>query len=154
MGADLNQRGIDTMTRVYKGRRRSTSLDSPVVLPAPALPQRSTDETREFVLRKQVENICRPILRHPEAQPPADPMPVWFAALIATRCHVSRNGVDQAVLWNCVSGRALYTNLGSDPELIRPLGVQLQRGQTLAVYWTPGESEYTLEVLGHAERVA
>ena len=31
-------------------------------------------------------------------------------------------------------------------ELIQPLGVYLRGGQTLAVYWTPGDTAYTLEV--------
>ncbi|HEY1340399.1 MAG TPA: hypothetical protein VGF59_22965 [Bryobacteraceae bacterium] len=129
------------MTRfVYKGRRR-TLFREDVPTPTP-------------VLRPQSDAICRPIVRHPEAQAPAEPMPVWFAALIATRCQVTRNGADQPVLWNCVSGRALYTNQGADPELIEPLGVKLQCGQTLAVSWMPGDSHYTLEVIGNKERVA
>jgi hypothetical protein len=52
------------------------------------------------------------------------------------------------VAWNCASGRALYTNSGAHAETIQPLGVSLKAGQTLAVYWMPGETAYTLEVIG------
>ncbi len=76
----------------------------------------------------------------------ADPLPIWLAALIASRCEANRNGTMRAVNWNCISGRAVYTNDGADPELIQPLGVRLQGGHTLAVSWIPGETEYTLEV--------
>lgn len=78
-----------------------------------------------------------------------EPIPIWLAALIASRCQVSRNGQDRAVRWRCVSGRATYTNAGSEAELIEPLGVCLESGHTLAVTWAPGQSEYTLEVFGH-----
>jgi hypothetical protein len=74
--------------------------------------------------------------------------------LAAARCQVNGNGEDHAVRWSCVSGRALYTNAGADAELIRPLGVRLQRGQTLAVYWLPGESAYTVEVYRQDEMCA
>ncbi len=79
-------------------------------------------------------------------QQAAEPLPIWLAALAAARCQANRDGEDHTVRWNCVSGRALYTNAGADTELIQPLGVRLQRGQTLAVYWLPGETAYTVEV--------
>ncbi len=76
----------------------------------------------------------------------AEPMPIWLAALMAACCQASRGGAGAAVRWNHVSGKALYTNLGADPELIVPLGVFLQGGQTLAVSWIPGDTTYTLEI--------
>jgi hypothetical protein len=77
--------------------------------------------------------------------------PIWFAALAATRCQASREGEDHAVRWNCVSGRAIYTNAGIETETIHPLGVALQGGQTLAVCWMPGETGYTMEVYGRKD---
>jgi hypothetical protein len=82
----------------------------------------------------------------PAVQRPPEPTPIWFAALMASRCQATANGADHVVQWNCISGRAIYTNHGSDTERIEPLGVSLQGGQTLAVYWIPGETAYTLEV--------
>jgi hypothetical protein len=76
----------------------------------------------------------------------AEPLPIWLAALVASRCEANRNGTMRRVNWNCISGRAVYTNDGADPELIQPLGVRLQGGHTLAVSWIPGETAYTLEV--------
>ncbi len=87
-------------------------------------------------------------------RPAGDPLPIWLAALAAARCQVNRNGKDHAVRWSCVSGRALYTNAGADAELIQPLGVRLQGGQTLAVYWLPGETDYTVEVYRQDEMCA
>ena len=75
-----------------------------------------------------------------------EPTPIWMAALMATRCLANRKGQDAAVRWSQVSGKALYTNSGVDPELILPLGVCLRAGQTLAVSWIPGDTAYTLEV--------
>ena len=76
------------------------------------------------------------------------PVPIWLAALAATECLATRNGEDHAVRWDCVSGRAVYTNSGADTETIHPLGVSLEGGQSLAVYWMPGETAYTVEVYG------
>jgi hypothetical protein len=87
-------------------------------------------------------------------RPAGDPLPIWLAALAAARCQANRNGEDHAVRWSCVSGRAQYTNAGADAELIQPLGVRLQRGQTLAVYWLPGQTAYTMEVYGQDEMCA
>jgi hypothetical protein len=74
------------------------------------------------------------------------PVPIWFAALIASTCQATVDGKDHAVRWSCVAGRALYTNNGSLPERIEPFGVHLQSGQTLAVYWRPGATDYSFEV--------
>jgi hypothetical protein len=92
--------------------------------------------------------------RLPEASRPGEPVPIWLAALLATDCEAQRNGENHAVRWNCVSGRALYTNAGRDAEKIEPLGVSLLGGHTLAVYWMPGETAYTVEVFRQAGRCA
>jgi len=91
-----------------------------------------------------------------DTAPPArtSPLPIWLAALVEARCQVIRDGEDHAVRWSCVSGRAQYTNAGADAELIRPLGVQLEGGQTLAVCWLPGETDYTVEVYRQDEMCA
>lgn len=107
-----------------------------------ALPAGTNGGTRTGLARRSVASGV-----DLECQRPAgDPLPIWLAALAAARCQVNRNGQDHAVCWSCVSGRALYTNAGADAELIEPLGVRLQGGQTLAVYWLPGETDYTMEV--------
>lgn len=81
-----------------------------------------------------------------EASRPNEPVPIWLAVLLATSCEAQRNGENHAVRWNWVSGRALYTNAGRDAEHIEPLGVSLLGGHTMAVYWMPGETAYTVEV--------
>jgi hypothetical protein len=101
--------------------------------------------------------VPRPVRRSVERgrlRAAGDPLPIWLAALAAARCLVNRNGEDHAVRWSCVSGRAQYTNAGADAELIQPLGVRLQRGQTLAVYWLPGQTAYTVEVYGQDQMCA
>ncbi len=77
-----------------------------------------------------------------------DPVPIWLAALNAASCQATRQGEDHAISWHCAAGRAVYTNAGADTETIRPLGVSLECGQTLAVYWMPGETGYSMEVYG------
>lgn len=84
--------------------------------------------------------VCRPMAHATE------PAPIWMAALLATRCHAAVNGSGRAIRWECVAGRALYTNRSKETEWIQPLGVRLQDGETLAVSWLPGETSYTLEV--------
>jgi hypothetical protein len=81
----------------------------------------------------------------PEAHP-GEPVPIWLAVLFATSCEAQRNGEYHAVRWNWVSGRAIYTNAGRDAEHIEPLGVSLLGGHTMAVYWMPGDTAYTVEV--------
>ncbi|MCX6627529.1 MAG: hypothetical protein NTW28_07870 [Candidatus Solibacter sp.] len=90
----------------------------------------------------------------PEARRPSEPVPIWLAVLLATPCEARRNGENHTVLWNWDSGRALYTNAGRDAEHIEPLGVSLMGGQTMAVYWMPGETAYTVEVYRQAELCA
>ena len=74
--------------------------------------------------------------------------PVWLAALSAATCRTTGSGEAQAMRWDCVSGRAVYTNAGADIETIQPLGVRLEGGQTLSVCWAPGDTGYTLEIHG------
>ena len=83
-------------------------------------------------------------------EPPrkSEPIPIWLAALFAARCRAMDGHEAHAVQWICISGRAMYTNAGAHAELIEPLGIKLQRGQTLAVCWMPGETAYTIEVHG------
>jgi hypothetical protein len=73
-------------------------------------------------------------------------IPIWLAALLAVCCSADDGGEGHAVSWICISERAVYTNAGANAERIEPLGVNLHRGQTLAVYWMPGETAYTTEV--------
>jgi hypothetical protein len=87
---------------------------------------------------------CRPVARVQESG--NDPMPIWLAALVATSCQARVDGKNHAVRWDCIAGRALYTNRSAMAEHIEPLGVQLQGGHTVAVSWQPGETNYTVEV--------
>jgi len=82
----------------------------------------------------------------PDIQSPATPIPIWFAALIASQCQARAKGNGRDVRWNCISGRAVYTNRGAEEETIEPLGVCLQRGDTVAVSWNPGETSYKVEI--------
>ncbi len=75
-----------------------------------------------------------------------NPVPVWLSALIASSCHAFVNGTCRAIEWSCQAGRAIYTNRGRERELIEPLGIHLDRGDTLAVSWMPGKTEYTFEI--------
>jgi hypothetical protein len=82
----------------------------------------------------------------------AAPVPIWLAALMATRCQAHGNGETHAIGWECASGRALYTNRGAGTERIEPLGITLRQGETLEVYWLPGETAYTMNVSRWANR--
>ncbi len=79
-------------------------------------------------------------------QSPPAAVPIWFAALWASHCQAKAKGEDRSVSWDCVSGRAIYTNRGAEEETIEPLGVRLQKGHTVAVSWNPGETAYTVEI--------
>jgi hypothetical protein len=134
---------------VYPVRACSTHIDR---RPGNRLPLRNEDE---YTIMPQTSHsprgTSRTLARCTSARrrayaAPSEPIPIWLAALIATGCEATRSGAGSAVRWRSVSGKALYTNAGSDTELIQPLGVALASGQTLAVYWTPGETSYTLEV--------
>jgi len=90
----------------------------------------------------------------PEIAVHGNPVPIWFAALLATNCQAKGKDAGRDINWNCVSGRALYTNRGAEEEVIEPLGVCLQVGQTIAVSWTPGDTTYTVEVFRQLNCVA
>jgi hypothetical protein len=75
-----------------------------------------------------------------------EPRPIWLSVLEATSCQARSRGKHHAVRWQHISGRATYTNLGSEEERIEPLGISVPRGKTVAVFWQPGETEYTVEV--------
>jgi hypothetical protein len=90
----------------------------------------------------------------PAADLMPEPVPVWLAALIASRCAAAVEGGIHAVEWNHVRGRAIYTNSGTETELIQPLGVRLAGGDTVAVSWVPGKTAYTVEVIRQPELFA
>jgi len=93
-----------------------------------------------------VRKLRRPAHSREWNVPVVEPLPIWLSALIAARCQARGAGEPSTVRWNCISGRAFYTNECADPVLIQPLGVHLEGGHTLAVSWRPGESDYTMEV--------
>jgi hypothetical protein len=90
----------------------------------------------------------------PESTSGCEPSPVWLTALMAVNCQAKSNDLHHTVRWHSVSGRAVYTNFGSHTERIEPLGVTLPAGETLAVYWLPGETAYTIEVYSDTEKCA
>jgi hypothetical protein len=79
-------------------------------------------------------------------EPRPAPTPIWLAALVATGCQAVTDRKRHEVGWRWSSGRATYTNVGTKPERIDPLGVMLAEGETLSVTWIPGETAYTLFV--------
>jgi hypothetical protein len=93
--------------------------------------------------------VCRPAAQTSEARIRSGAAPIWLAALLASRCHAVANGRSHVIRWDWALGHALYTNRSSASESIRPLGVQLQGGETLAVSWRPGESAYSMEIFKH-----
>ena len=84
--------------------------------------------------------VCRPEIHA------ADEPPIWMAALLAVRCQAVADREERSVRWDCTSGRATYTNQSEETEFIQPLGVRLEGGDTLAVWWQPGETAYTWEI--------
>jgi hypothetical protein len=82
------------------------------------------------------------------------PLPVWFAALVASNCYASGEGSEHPVHWVCEAGRALYTNCQSHSEWIEALDVRLHVGDTVSVTWIPGETAYTVEILHTFDCVA
>ena len=76
----------------------------------------------------------------------AEPRPIWMSVLEASSCQARSRERKHIVRWEHVSGRATYTNLGSEEEHIEPLGICVPRGKTVAVSWRPGETEYTVEI--------
>jgi hypothetical protein len=115
-----------------------------------APPAGKNRRTRTVFVRRPVERSIELGRQRAAGELP----PIWLAALVASRCQANRNGEGHAIRWTSVSGRALYTNAGADAEWIQSLGVNLLGGQTLAVYWLPGETDYTLEVYRQGEKCA
>jgi hypothetical protein len=111
-------------------------------------------DTRDCAMDLKGQVHAGPRLLANETGGSEEPLPIWLAVLMAADCQARGNGADHDVRWDCESGRAVYTNYGRDAEWIEPLGVSLSGGETLAVYWTPGETAYTLEVYSHAEKCA
>ncbi len=95
------------------------------------------------------DTVCRPPSKPAGARMISGAAPVWLAALAATRCQAVADGRSHVIRWDWALGRALYTNRSATTEFIRPLGVHLQGGETLAVSWMPGETAYKLEVFNH-----
>ncbi len=112
------------------------------------------ETVRAFVSRRRAASAGRLFPLKPEIQQPREARPIWLAALLATPFRATSATQQREVLWSCIAGRAVYTNSSTETEFIQPLGVKLQRGDTLAVFWTPGESEYTVEVYKPNELVA
>jgi hypothetical protein len=84
----------------------------------------------------------------------AGPAPIWLSALVATGCQAVSDRECHPIGWHWEEGRALYTNAGGDAELIQPLDVTLEAGETLSVTWIPGETSYTLNVDGAESQCA
>jgi len=102
-----------------------------------------------------IHSGARPFLTAlPEASRPSEPLPIWLSVLQATSCEALCDGELHAVRWSLVAGRAVYTNVGREPEHIEPLGVSLLGGHTMAVYWMPGDTAYTVEVYRQRELCA
>ena len=76
----------------------------------------------------------------------AEPLPIWMAALVARGCEAAVNGAARRIEWQCVSGRAVYTNGGADTEILLPFGVPVACGQSVVVSWLPGDTSYTVEL--------
>lgn len=73
-------------------------------------------------------------------------LPIWMAALRASECVAVGNAGVRPVEWRFIAGRAVYTNHGAETEMIHPFGMPVRGGETLAVYWEPGETAYTVEL--------
>ena len=106
------------------------------------------------ISRARTGSLCLAARPHPESYPGSEQAPIWLAALMAVNCQAQSDGLHHEICWNAVAGRAVYTNFGSHAENIEPLGVNLPAGDTLAVYWSPGETAYTVEVYSDAEKCA
>lgn len=75
----------------------------------------------------------------------ADPLPIWFAALIACECRALANDTVHPVLWRGVNNRAIYTNSSTQTERIEPLGILVESGQTVELSWPNGATSYAVE---------
>ena len=90
--------------------------------------------------------LSRSVRLNAEVSRGCAPAPVWLAALMAVNCQARSNDLQHDVCWHEVAGKAVYTNDNAHPVNIEPLGVNLSAGDTLAVFWSPGETGYTMEV--------
>jgi len=70
----------------------------------------------------------------------SEPMPIWMAALLAS-------DAGNEFAWQWRSGRAVYTNHGTECERIEAFGLEVRRGESVAVTWIPGDTAYTVERL-------
>ena len=75
-----------------------------------------------------------------------DPLPIWMAALLASACEARGDGFSSDVEWQCVHGRALYTNSGEETLILYPFGIPVRGGETLVVSWLPNETGYTVKL--------
>ncbi len=78
----------------------------------------------------------------------ADPM--WVAALNAAIREAETNR-GEVLVWDRSANCAFYTNRGSTCY-IEALGVTLHHGETLAVCWRQGDTAYSIEIFGAAQR--
>jgi hypothetical protein len=84
----------------------------------------------------------------------SDPVPIWFAVLLASGCYTMVNGCSHSVPWEWLGDRAVYTNTGAYAEVIDPLGVRVESGCTVAVFWPVGETGYSVETYAHSRACA
>jgi len=104
-----------------------------------------TRQTRRPRVPGALEELAGRQVDARECRKGPEPMPIWFAVLAATPCQAKVDGRGHSIRWECVAGRALYTNVGPDNEEIQPLDVRLEGGHTLAVFWAPNETAYSME---------
>jgi hypothetical protein len=120
-----------------------------------AAPNRGEGDSATGFSEAGIPSSARPFRTAlPEVSRPSEPLPIWLSVLQATSCEAQRDGKHHAVRWRVVGGRAVYTNVGREPEHIEPLGLCLLGGHTMAVSWMPGETAYTVEVYRQRELCA
>jgi hypothetical protein len=74
-----------------------------------------------------------------------DLQPIWMTVLRSANCQAISSSGEHAISWRWIEGRAAYSNTKSETELILPLGVSLPSGHTIAIYWAPSATTYTVE---------
>jgi hypothetical protein len=116
MNADFQINRSRRMSQAEDGSHRA--LDVRALHPAAA----SCDCTGAGTARPSLRTGSPAVADAFEFEPP----PIWFAALAASNCLAGNDQAGHEVTWQCVSGRALYTNSGLDAETVEPLGVRLQ----------------------------
>lgn len=83
---------------------------------------------------------------HPRDRHQPEFLPVWMAALRASGCTAVGSAGSRPIDWQFMTGRAVYTNHGAETEVIHPFGMPVRGGETLVVFWEPGETAYTMEL--------